>query len=406
MKIIKIFNKFLEKVSCLHRCKHSAISEIKKSNSIMAGINDTKSCPQIDTFYRRYGKAIGKCSENKSHPKGFGAEILKTEKAEIKTSSPELSKELKELKAESNEFLKLQQILISGCSNKSMAMLGENFEEKKNAIIKILKTRNVVSNKVLKEIKDYKSPEELCKFIKEKLTICFSQAYDSCLKIFSGKIKTLDFYKTYFEKNKKLSDVYLEIIKTVTPKSKDKRVLQIENLLKQMYGMDYVNLENIEEAHKILKVIKIARKNNIPMPKNLVVTPYILQGADGLNIYNSKCSRNIFFKSSEEIQACTDDILSLCKSDNVKEQIKLLSGNPHNYSTTSPLHIPMHEFCHSEQHSAIFADNLIIKQKDIPMALKVSNYAPTNIIELETEIRTKSLLSTLTKEEQAFLDRH
>ena len=224
-----------------------------------------------------------------------------------------------------------------------------------------------------------------------------------CLK---GKSVPLELQQQLYQESSKMCDIQLEIIKSVLNPSTDPEVLRIENYLKTKYGMDFVHLESLEEAKKILKTIDIVKKYNVPMPNNIIITPFTMAYASGENLGHSMIKRSIIIQGQKEkvhnIKKAYKQISSI--NSNYK---KLLKSSEKTYlSTDDPLHVYVHEFLHSAQTIEFL---IPFQQKPIPkkfmkVAEELGTYANTSKLDMDIELTTKDILRSLNKEERELSD--
>ena len=348
---------------------------------------------QIEAYYRRYGKAL----ERK--PKQQIKESIKTN----------VNNKLEEkIQGEINAYNNRRFFEVS---SEALKTLENNFDKKKNAVIKIiLENSEHLPLDFVKMVKNIKTSEELAHAIRSFSGVVSNQIVAKYPKIYNILLKqhkiSLKEQQLLNNINKKAGDIYIQILKAVAEPSKDKRVIQIENYLKTMYGIDYVHLESFEEAKNVLKAIKIAKQQNIPFPENLIVSPFQPYMAAGANVKTSK-GHSIIFLSSKERKINTEEAYKKFTLPETKNIVEMLKQADKNYASTNhPLHNYIHEFCHSLQN---ILDIFPARLKPLPAkyqktAEQVSEYANTSIVELEAELRTKSILSSLSEDEKALLD--
>jgi len=375
--------------------KGSSKTCAEQSVSIMKEVVEPQkvTSKQIEAYYRRYGKALTRKPEQ---------QIKKSQKVSVKNKLEE--KIQSEINAYNNRrFLEV--------SSEALKTLENNFDTKKNAVIKIiLENSEILPADFVKMVKNIKTPEELAYIIRSFSGVVSNQIIAKYPKTYSVLLQqhkiSLEEQQLLNNINKKAGVAYIDILKAVVEPSKDKRVIQIEKYLKTMYGIDYVHLESLEEAKKVLEAIKIAKQQNIPFPENIIVSPFQPFMSAGVNVTTSK-GRSIIFLSSKERKINTEEAYKKFTLPETKVIVEMLKKSDESYASTNhPLHNYVHEFCHSLQN---ILDIFPARLKPLPAkyqktAKQVSEYANTSIVELEAELRTKSILGSLSEDEKALLD--
>lgn len=351
---------------------------------------------QIKAYYKKYGKALEKKPETET-----ASRINRTEQ---NSRDVELKNSLRtEIEAyNTRRFFEV--------SKEALASIEHNFESKKQKVTEIiLANSEILPSEYIKAVKKIKNSDELIHAIRSFSGTVTNNIIKQYPEMFNKLIKekkiSLNDQKLMNKINTKAGKAYVNIIKAVTEPSKDSRVIQIENYIKKMYDMDYVHLESFEEAKNILAAIKIALRNNLPLPKNIIVSPYQPYMAGGVNIGTGK-SRSIIFLSSAERKNNTEEAYQKLVSPRAKEVAQQLRKSDEIYSSTKhPLHNYIHEICHCDQP---FIDIFPVRVRKLPekyqkTAQQVSEYAKQTIMELEAELRTKKILASLSEEEEALL---
>ncbi len=347
---------------------------------------------EIEAYYRRYNKHL-----TPPKPK---------EPAEVQISESEpypLFEEISEY-----EFKTANEV-----SKTVLESLSHNFEQKKQTILDILeKNSDIIPPNVLITAKNINTPETLAHFIRNYVNnsskYLKARQIQGCLKAICEKKISLSLQKELYEKGRKMAGSYLEMIKAVTVPSTDSRVIKIENYLKSMYGMDYVHLENFEEAKKILQTINIIKKTDIPLADTIIITPFTPRNTKGVNLLLSKSKNAVIIRSEAEETQIMQEAYNLLSEEAKKvidEEFPNLCTDC--MSTNHPLHYYVHEFAHSRQCLNSF---LLYVLKIVPREVKakvpnLGEYAlTTNQVEFENELVTKDILQGLNKTERAILD--
>ena len=236
-----------------------------------------------------------------------------------------------------------------------------------------------LDNKTLQAIKNANSSDELSFLLKD---IFAKQFKDTLIK--TNKV----FYNNTLpaaEKQRLISAIKKEdfswtfnMYKALSLKSTNPRVLEIEKILKQKYGMEFVALnDDIVHAEKLLRACELMHKNGDKLVKNYIVTD--------LMVANGKClgTESAVLLSSTNLHK----ILNPCGT-------KSLSA------TTNELHTILHEFGHFLQPSNI--DTITIPKHLEHVRATVSDYAKiSDNAELFAELFAKIRLTPekVTKEE-------
>ena len=354
---------------------------------------------QIEAYYRRYGKAV--------KPKQAG-EIQECSNLE-KYVTKQIEQVPKKLEEEVDAYNQRRFVEVS---KEALQELEHNFEEKKKKVIEIvLANPELLSPQYISMVKRIKTPEDLSLVLRSYILECnngLNKKYRNVINgLLNGKNVSLKDQQKLFSDETKNCDAMLEMIKTVTEPSTDKRVIQVENFLKQTYGMDYVHLERAEEAKKILETIKLVQKHNIPLPKNIIITPYTSIQTGGQNMAHSATNYTIMISSQKERNKAIEEAYKKIVSPELEEMKRgLLKQDENLYPTHSLLHLYVHEFTHSDQ-----AVELLLPVKAVPIPVKyidaynkMSDYAKTSRRELQAELRTKYILDSLSEDKKALLD--
>ena len=250
----------------------------------------------------------------------------------------------------------------------------------------LLKTN--LDESILKKIEDCKTPEEIANIIKmvkieeTNKILDVNKALSSNLSVYEKQKILQKAYKPY---NSKM----VELEKALSLPSIDPKVVEIESILKNKYGFEFVSLkDDYEHAQKVLKACEIMTKNGQPLPKNYIVSN-MLNGA-GQN-----------FKSESTVILSSSNLDKVINPKFAKE--KAIAKNL--YSTDSELQLIIHEFGHNLQPETISTYELPKQFKKVPKA--VSKYANSGSpAELWAELFAKIQLApkTVTKEQRELFE--
>lgn len=290
--------------------------------------------------------------------------------------------------------------------------------QRKNQIRHIVENKSKVIEFIEKECKDPKLAKKLQEAkTEEEIQNCFHQLFKNFLSpSFSGEnikgmviSKNLEYFQDAYKSLLKQGDLSVKFWKMILPEVKDKKVLEISNILKNQYGMKYVHLESAKDAEKMLRAVEFAKKKNIPIPDNVIMTSaFPIEG--GQNVLTSNLEHTVFINSKRSLDIALglvdkknyyEKILKSIK--NLKRKIKgeeqiptnrellraeILGAKAIDFSTPDELHTIIHEFEHSRNF--VFS-NTGIPKKHVPTVDGLMNYSRDNCNKLNDEIRNELL---------------
>lgn len=310
-----------------------------------------------------------------------------------------------------NELNQVTQIIQSGMSITKFAQI---FSSRKTGLYNFAK----------KDLQDKNLAEEIKNFNPTGNLEADAQTFASFLSIFNQKIGNTKYSFVYFDKTKNkdlryvqaaynelqtCADKFLKFTKLIIPETEAPEVRKLERFLKQQYKFDYIHLENAESAEKVKNALEIAKQKKLPIPHNIVVTPYSFQGlVNGVNRLGSDLkttvyimaepSRKTHYKIFKSLPQKTKEV-DIFLAENLWYALKM-------YSTDKPEHTIMHEFMHSK-------NPLLLCNKKIPKAYKevvdnLSKYAKDSFNKMNDEVRnellTKEVFEGLNKKEKELLN--
>ena len=209
-----------------------------------------------------------------------------------------------------------------------------------------------LDNKTLQAIKNANPSDELSFLLKDIFVKQFKDTLIRTNKVFYNNALPAA------EKQRLISAIKKEdfswtfnMYKALSLKSTNPRVLQIEKILKQKYGMDFVALnDDVVHAEKLLRACELMHKNGDKLVKNYIVTD--MMPATG------KClgTESAVLHSSTNL----DKILNPCSTEGL-------------VAKTNELHTILHEFGHFLQPSNI--DTITIPKHLEHVRATVSDYA-------------------------------
>ena len=236
-----------------------------------------------------------------------------------------------------------------------------------------------LDNKTLQAIKNANSSDELSFLLKDIFAKQFKDTLIKTNKVFYNNalpaaekqrlisaIKEQDFSWTF------------NMYKALSLKSTNPRVLEIEKILQQKYGMEFVSLnDDVVNAEKLLRACELMHKNGDKLVKNCIVTD--------LMVANGKClgTESAVLLSSTNLYK----ILNPCGTEGL-------------VAKTNELHTILHEFGHFLQPSNI--DTITIPKHLEHVRATVSDYAKiSDNTELFAELFAKIRLTPekVTREE-------
>lgn len=255
-------------------------------------------------------------------------------------------------------------------------------QKEKNKVIKILKKIDTLKPKCLEFIKDAYDQDDLQCQIGVVANIVTENLLNENLQdktINWPKIlqtKKLPFeaekliYKTTTRNNKKLIQLY----KALCEKDTNPRVKNIKAQLQNM-GVKSVYLDNnLEEAIRCFQAIKLLKKQNFPLPKEIIINKHFPCGGVAL-----QPTQTIILKPYDECD--------------------LFAG-----STNSDKHKIIHECVHLTQPNLVAFNIKSIPSEYNETINNLSDYAENNFAhEIHAELVTKKLIDGLTKEEENLL---
>lgn len=298
-------------------------------------------------------------------------------------------------------------------SSQALKILENNFDAKKQAVVKILeKYAEFLPEYYINQSMIISNAKNLALLIRSYISNANNRTQDYLIKSYGKSLNRLgkntvplEFNQESFSRSAKAMQGFIEIQKAILDKSSDPKVQKIEHLLKSMYNIDYINLHNIDDAKQILRVIKLARQNNVPIPKNIIVTPFTAISTNGLNIVDQGMKNTVLVQPQKEI---VDTYTAVRK--NLPFWVRLLTPSKSTSvsSTKNPLHLKMHEFVHSESKNCLLISYNLkpIPKEHFKIMQNISVYSrmAQSKEEARTELRCKEIFEALTPEQKKTLE--
>ncbi len=327
----------------------------------------------------------------------------------IKRSYKECNEEsFKELVSQLNQATNIVQ---GGTSIKKFAQI---FSSRKKGLYNFAQ-KDLKDEKLAEQIKNFnptgniESDAEVFVSFLQKFNLGIGQNKYLNIYLDKNKNKNLRYLQLAYNELQTISDKMLKFAKLTIPPTENPEVRKLEKFLKQKYKLDYIHLENVEQAENVKKCLEIATQKNIPIPNNIIVTPYFFEnGISGLNRLSSDLKTTIYIAANPVLNVYYELLKTV--SENLKEKSVLFADNLWQrlklYSTERPEHVIMHEMMHSK-------NPILLCNKKIPEKLKdtvcnISRYAKQSFNfqndEIRNELLTKQVLGGLNPKEQEILN--
>jgi len=296
-------------------------------------------------------------------------------------------------------------------SQEALDGLKRNFNQKRDKVKEIiLADPDLVPREFIKGVKKVKTPEELALILRSYSEVAQNHLGIKFSDVIQKYIKTnvilLKPQQDLYREETRICTKSVELIKAVTEPTKDAEAKAIEDYLKTRYGMEYVHLENMDEAKRVLQTVMLATKHKLPLPKSIIITPFTPLKTSGACCPHSTQNFTVLLRSKKEENTINELAYGKLKS----PQSKALAERLHDedsrwFSTDDELHRYVHEFVHCRQ----FMDMLFthrwepIPKKYHPAVLNLGIYAKTTRREVDAELKTKEILRSLNKAEKELL---
>ena len=279
----------------------------------------------------------------------------------------------------------------------SVKSVSQNFQLAKERLLKEM--ASVLSADKLKRIECAKTPKELT-------NILFTEEWSS-YKILNNAEKSVPKGKTLLEIEQldyaarvQRGKFIMAREKALAIPSTNKRVIEIETILREKYGVEFVSLKDDEQmAENILKAFETAKKENILLPKNVVISDFMV--ANGERI----ATENTILIASQDAIRIQPEISRNAQKLLTKEQREILMlaqylPSKNIFSTNAPEHLPLHEIMHGTHPMLNAFGNKKIPSHMLPAKENLSLYsAISKTHETFTELATKKAIQGLSKEE-------
>ena len=282
------------------------------------------------------------------------------------------------VRLKNNPLSQLENLSVS-MNNQAIKILTENFEYKKQKLLEEL--REVCDKSVIARIEKADTPKKLAKIlVKQDMIGCetwLKQILKGSAKF--NKNKTLAKFsmeteQIMFEANLKRAEFVLARERALHVPSQNPKVIAIENILKEKYGVKFVSLKDNETlAKNVLRACETASKAGVEISENIIVSDFL-------------------FACGEHIYSPNKSIVLL----NPKPTI-----SPGRASTNAELHVPLHEILHVRQTHLIAFNFKKIPKEFIPVKVNLSGHSADSCThETFVELYTKRLVDGLNPEEE------
>ena len=227
--------------------------------------------------------------------------------------------------------------------------ISKNFDNIKKQLLKL-----DLDKETLKKIENSASSQEIAniiKSIKYKETMKLSDVLN--LTLLDSAMPEHEKLRLIKAAENQYNTKMLNLEKALSCPSVDPKVIEIEEILKKQYGMEFVSLkDDYEHAQKLLKACKLMKENRHPLPKNYIISN-MLSGT-------GQCLQT----ESTVLHLCTD--LDKILNPKTKKTANVLS-------TEDDIQTIIHEFGHNLQPEIIRLIKIPQRFKSVPKT--ISKYA-------------------------------
>ena len=147
--------------------------------------------------------------------------------------------------------------------------ISKNFDNIKKQLLKL-----DLDKETLKKIENSASSQEIAniiKSIKYKETMKLSDVLN--LTLLDSAMPEHEKLRLIKAAENQYNTKMLNLEKALSCPSVDPKVIEIEEILKKQYGMEFVSLkDDYEHAQKLLKACKLMKENRHPLPKNYIIS--------------------------------------------------------------------------------------------------------------------------------------
>lgn len=295
----------------------------------------------------------------------------------------------------------------------------EQLAVKKDKLLEFAKKYG--DKKLLRQISETQNGEELYKVCVDYnmgLVKNIETQAETMISKSKGKI-TLGMEQTAHALKAERAEKMFGLYEAIGKKSTNPEVLNIEQVLRQQYGMKNVNLQDdLARGEEILEVVKGLKAKGYPIPENVIVSDLhptlgelVRANGNSTIILQSTqyYSRTRAVSNAPEIRnellkhVSWDDLLNYSRP--VQKQ---MARGVTMHSTTNPLHAVTHECLHNNHPNLIAFSTGKIPARFKPTVETISLYTNINKnkAEILTELETKLFLTGKLTEDEAALYKH
>ena len=267
-----------------------------------------------------------------------------------------------------------------------------------------------VQEVALKQIKNAKTLKELFSSIIDFPKILVKKTFPKYPASLAQKPSIPLQVEQEIYKNQNLRTACVREINTIfSKKSTNSEVIKIENMLQEKYGIKKALFNNDKVvATRVLEAVKLAKSKGIRIPDEFIVTNFTLGNGELLSLFKDNKQINTVLLPHTDIanlriaaKATTfEEMQGYCKQ--IIDKWEKFCGFKENGSTSSPLHMEIHEMMHQTHiHLTPFMTKKI-PAKFLPVVRKVSGYSAVNEknnYEIYAELATKNILEKLEPDE-------
>ena len=270
-------------------------------------------------------------------------------------------------------------------------ILSTNFESQKRALIESFGKDSAIG----KKLSTASVATELASMIESHQTNLLMDC--GKYKAMVEEVRTTNLNEIKYWQEKYLNSYYKyneSLYKTehiLAQKSVNPKVIKIEKILHDTYGINFINLgDDLKQGKRILKACEKWKTAGEKLPDEIFVSntiPVALATGQSLRLPNGK-TFVLYCNSSNKINNILGSIEYL--QDIIKKFIpKKLCAK----STTSKIHVQIHELAHSIQPLGMIKQQIEIPTKYQEIAKTISKYANCSVEELYAELKTLSILN-------------
>lgn len=255
------------------------------------------------------------------------------------------------------------------CVELAEELFGKTFNSSKATLIEQLAKHDICPTS-FQSISKANTPNELYNAI----TSYHIEARQAILNLPApkGRSSTLDFEQLLYSLRTKRGNALLDIEKAVAIPNTNPRVKEIEQLLKNEYGISTILNNDLSKAEDIYAMVIKAKTLRKPLPNRIIISNNIVSSGENIRINGES---TILIESTKSS----------------------LPGSPNFLSSSAKEseHTIMHELLHNE-HSTLYAENIRkIPKKYQSTITNVGGYASEcrrSANEVRTELATKQVL--------------